>query len=328
MFNKLSPIPITNTKHRTLLVVAMVWFFVGAWIDSSAHTYLLDDIETFFTPWHAVLYSGYAFSVLVALYVKNAIKDYKFDVGVLGAVIFGIGGGSDAIWHTLFGIEVGVEPLITPSHLMLFLGAFLMLDYVFASRPEKNNLDFAALFSAATSYGLVMFITSFLNPFIRIGPFYSKEGFLEALAGGSVIFQTMLASIVFVYLIRFKPSPTQVGVAYFVSFFYISINVVMDDIFWMFLIIGFGAFSGLLMYQLTKWYYNTNHDRKIQVAAALSASIYGLVFVLYLLVFSSINELTLPWRFYGLGGLVTTPLLLGYMVGNLGVSPTTGNVVE
>ena len=328
MFNKLSPTPITNKNHRTLLVIAMIWFFVGAWIDSSAHTYLLDDIETFFTPWHAVLYSGYAFSVFVAMYVKNSIKDYKFDVGVLGAVIFGIGGASDAVWHTLLGIEVGVEPLITPSHLMLFLGAFLMLDYVFASRPEKNSLDFAAVFSAATSYGLVMFITSFLNPFIRRGPFYSKEGFLEALAGGSVIFQTMLASIVFVYLIRFKTSPAQVAITYFVSTCYISINVVMDDVSWMFLIIVFGVLSAALMYQLTKWFYKTNHDRKIQVAAGLSASIYGLVFVLYLLTFSSLNDLTLPWRFYGLGGLVTTPLLLGYMVGNLGVSPTTGNVVE
>jgi hypothetical protein len=328
MFNKLSPTPITNKNHRTLLVIAMIWFFVGAWIDSSAHTYLLDDIETFFTPWHAVLYSGYAFSVFVAMYVKNSIKDYKFDVGVLGAVIFGIGGASDAIWHTLFGIEVGVEPLITPSHLMLFLGAFLMLDYVFASRPEKSSLDFAAIFSAATSYGLVMFITSFLNPFIRIGPFYSKEGFLEALAGGSVIFQTMLASIVFVYLIRFKTSPAQVAITYFVSTCYISINVVMDDVSWMFLIIVFGVLSAALMYQLTKWFYKTNHDRKIQVAAGLSASIYGLVFVLYLLTFSSLNDLSLPWRFYGLGGLVTTPLLLGYMVGNLGVSPTTGAVVE
>ncbi len=71
MFDKLAPTLITNTKHRILLVVAMVWFFAGAWIDSSAHTYLLDDLETFFTPWHAVLYSGYAFSVFVALYVKN-----------------------------------------------------------------------------------------------------------------------------------------------------------------------------------------------------------------------------------------------------------------
>ena len=43
---------------------------------------------------------GYAFSVLVAMYVKNKMKDYKFDVGVLGAVIFGVGGASDAVWHT------------------------------------------------------------------------------------------------------------------------------------------------------------------------------------------------------------------------------------
>ena len=47
------------------------------------------------------------------------MKDYKFDVGVLGAVIFGISGASDAMAHT-HGIETGVEPLITPSHLMLF----------------------------------------------------------------------------------------------------------------------------------------------------------------------------------------------------------------
>ena len=52
MFNKLSPTPITNKTHRSLLIFTMIWFFSGAWIDSSAHTYLIDDIETFFTPWH------------------------------------------------------------------------------------------------------------------------------------------------------------------------------------------------------------------------------------------------------------------------------------
>ena len=88
MFNKLSPTTITNHTHRRLLIFSMIWFFSGAWIDSSAHTYLIDDIETFFTPWHGVLYSGYACSVLVAMYIKNKMKDYKFDVGVLGAVIF------------------------------------------------------------------------------------------------------------------------------------------------------------------------------------------------------------------------------------------------
>ena len=77
MFNKLSPTPITNKTHRSLLIFTMIWFFSGAWIDSSAHTYLIDDIETFFTPWHGVLYSGYIFSALVVMYIKNTMKDYN-----------------------------------------------------------------------------------------------------------------------------------------------------------------------------------------------------------------------------------------------------------
>ena len=167
MFNKLSPVVITDEKDRKLFIIAMLWFFIGAWIDSSAHTYLLDGIETFFTPWHGVLYSGYAFSVLVAMYVKNKMKDYKFDVGVLGAVIFGVGGASDAVWHTLLGIETGVEPLVSPSHLMLFLGAFLMLDYVFTTRPSKDQLDTASVVAVSTIYALVMFITQFLHPYLQ-----------------------------------------------------------------------------------------------------------------------------------------------------------------
>ena len=69
----------------------------------------------------------------------------------------------------IMGIEVGVEPLITPSHLMLFLGAFLM-SIMFASRPE-NSLDFAAIFSAATSYGQLCLL-------LLLNPKYSTLSFL------------------------------------------------------------------------------------------------------------------------------------------------------
>ena len=325
MFNKLSPTPITNQTHRRVLIFTMIWFFSGAWIDSSAHIYLIDDIETFFTPWHGVLYSGYIFSVLVVMYIKNTMKDYKFDIGVLGAVVFGIGGASDAIWHTLLGIETGVEPLITPSHLMLFLGAFLMLDYIFTSRPLKETLDNASIFSAATSYGLVLFITLFINPFLNIWTFIQRN---DELAAGSVILQAMLASFIFIYIIRFKVSPKQMSSIYFIAFIYISINTSLGELDRTVLICISGLIMSLLVYQITKWYQTTNNDRKIQVSAALVAGSYGLVFVLHLLAFSGINEIELSWRFYGLGGLITTPILFGYMLGNLGVSPTSGEVVS
>ena len=64
------------------------------------------------------------------------MKDYKFDVGIWELLLQSV--GVRMLWHALLGIEVGIEPLITPSHLMLFLGAFLMLDHVFASRPDEN----------------------------------------------------------------------------------------------------------------------------------------------------------------------------------------------
>ena len=325
MFNKLSPVAITNQKDRNLFIVAMLWFFIGAWIDSSAHTYLIDDIETFFTPWHAVLYSGYAFSVLVAIYVKNKIKDYKFDVGVLGAVVFGIGGASDAVWHTLLGIETGVEPLVSPSHLMLFLGAFLMLDYVFTARPSTDKLDTASVVAVSTIYGLIMFITQFLHPYLQYGVFFSYD---DAFAAGTLFFQAMLASIVFVYAIRFKMTSSQMFLLYFLSFVYVSVHSSLGDTGLMLLIIGIGAAYSFGVYSVTNWYYKTDHDRKIQVSTAMVASLYGLFFVVYLLILQVQNSYDISWRFYGLGGLVTTPLLFGYMVGNLGVNPRTGEVVE
>ena len=325
MFNKLSPVAITNQKDRNLFIVAMLWFFIGAWIDSSAHTYLIDDIETFFTPWHAVLYSGYAFSVLVAIYVKNKIKDYKFDVGVLGAVVFGIGGASDAVWHTLLGIETGVEPLVSPSHLMLFLGAFLMLDYVFTARPSTDKLDIASVVAVSTIYGLIMFITQFLHPYLQYGVFFSYD---DAFAAGTLFFQAMLASIVFVYAIRFKMTSSQMFLLYFLSFVYVSVHSSLGDTGLMLLIIGIGSAYSFGVYSVTNWYYKTDHDRKIQVSTAMVASLYGLFFVVYLLILQAQNSYDITWRFYGLGGLVTTPLLFGYMVGNLGVNPRTGEVVE
>ena len=325
MFNKLSPVAITNQKDRNLFIVAMLWFFIGAWIDSSAHTYLIDDIETFFTPWHAVLYSGYAFSVLVAIYVKNKIKDYIFDVGVLGAVVFGIGGASDAVWHTLLGIETGVEPLVSPSHLMLFLGAFLMLDYVFTARPSTEKLDTASVVAVSTIYGLIMFITQFLHPYLQYGVFFSYD---DAFAAGTLFFQAMLAGIVFVYAIRFKMTSSQMFLLYFLSFVYVSVHSSLGDTGLMLLIIGIGSAYSFGVYSVTNWYYKTDHDRKIQVSTAMVASLYGLFFVVYLLILQAQNSYDITWRFYGLGGLVTTPLLFGYMVGNLGVNPRTGEVVE
>ena len=329
MFNKLAPLPITEPKYRRLMIFAMLWMFIGAWVDASAHRYIIDELESFFTPWHGILYSGFGVVVLSALYVKNKMRDFNFDVGILGACIFAVGGGSDAIWHSLLGIEVGIEPLITPSHLMLFLGAFLMLDHVFASRPNKEILDTASLFALASSYALIVYITQFVNPFFEPYMFFQNNEFIyQAFSASSVFFQAILSSVVFVYAIRFNVLPRNMALIYLISFMYQSLIFLLGDSQLLFGTLVAGGFVSLLIYQISSWYYRTNHDRKIQISTSLVGAIYGLTVVLYILFIATNGGYDLPWRFYGLGGLITTPLLFGYMVGNLGVSPTTGETVS
>ena len=329
MFNKLNPLPITEPKYRRLMIFAMLWMFIGAWVDASAHRYIIDELESFFTPWHGILYSGFVVVVLSALYVKNKMRDFNFDVGILGACIFAVGGGSDAIWHSLLGIEVGIEPLITPSHLMLFLGAFLMLDHVFASRPNKEILDTASLFALASSYALIVYITQFVNPFFEPYMFFQNNEFIyQAFSASSVFFQAILSSVVFVYAIRFNVLPRNMALIYLISFMYQSLIFLLGDPQLLFGTLIAGGFVSLLIYQISSWYYRTNHDRKIQISTSLVGAIYGLTVVLYILFVATNGGYDLPWRFYGLGGLITTPLLFGYMVGNLGVSPTTGETVS
>ena len=326
MFDKLAPVPIKNPTHRKLLIFSMTWFLVGTWIDASAHSYLNVDLESFFTPWHAVLYSGYAFSVLSQAYVKTSIKDYSIDVGILGAVIFGIGGGLDLLWHTFLGIEQGVEPLVSPSHLMLFLGAFLMLAYVFASRPSQESLDTPAVITIGAALSLITFITQFLHPYLNVGAFlWSRE---EELAAGSLFFQALLASMVFVFIIRFRPTKNQIFIMYTMSFVYLSFHSVLGNLELMAAKVLWGIVFGYLASQITNWYYNTQNKQKMQIATSLVAGLYGLLFVLYLFSVSIYFEQDMVWRFYGLGGLVTVPLLFGYMIGSLGVSPVTKEIVS
>jgi|TARA_B110000914_G_scaffold53363_1_gene45992 hypothetical protein len=326
MFDKLAPVPIKNPTHRKLLIFSMTWFLVGTWIDASAHSYLNVDLESFFTPWHAVLYSGYAFSVLSQAYVKTSIKDYSIDVGILGAVIFGIGGGLDLLWHTFLGIEQGVEPLVSPSHLMLFLGAFLMLAYVFASRPSQESLDTPAVITIGAALSLITFITQFLHPYLNVGAFlWSRE---EELAAGSLFFQALLASMVFVFIIRFRPTKNQIFIMYTMSFVYLSFHSVLGNLELMAAKVLWGIVFGYLASQITNWYYKTQNKQKMQIATSLVAGLYGLLFILYLFSVSIYFEQDMVWRFYGLGGLVTVPLLFGYMIGSLGVSPVTREIVS
>src|SRR5437588_2640998 len=127
-----------------IMVVVSVWWLGGLFIDGCAHSNI-PQLETFFTPWHAVLYSGYlalAFTLLVQillnlrqsalsaggstpstlalgreslhrnrwLAVAGAIPT-GYELSLLGVAIFGVSGIGDLIWHLFLGIERSTEAL-------------------------------------------------------------------------------------------------------------------------------------------------------------------------------------------------------------------------
>lgn len=125
-----------NGRDAVMAALA-AWLLAGLLLDGYVHNTRGDQLESFFTPWHGVLYSGFAASALwIArpllrpgrrLRARIAALPDGYALGLLGAAIFAVGGAVDAAWHSLYGIEVDLEALLSPPHLLLLAGAMLMV---------------------------------------------------------------------------------------------------------------------------------------------------------------------------------------------------------
>jgi hypothetical protein len=158
-----------------------LWLTVGVFLDGFAHHNLPESLETFFTPWHGILYAGFLaitgfilfhqFRNMISGYAWNSALPAGYSLTLVGIVVFGLGGVGDFIWHIFFGIEEGVEALLSPTHLMLAAGGLLLIGsplraalYRFDSATELGwkNL-FPALLSATFILSVWMFFTEYVN---------------------------------------------------------------------------------------------------------------------------------------------------------------------
>jgi len=153
----------------------------GVYLDGWAHNHGRVD-NSFFTPWHAVLYSGLTLvgMFLVVNLLLHHRKGYPwlealppgYGVSLLGGIVFGVAGVLDLIWHMLFGIEVSIQVLLSPTHLMLGLGAVLIVTGALRSAwlrlPEHKNYGWAQLMPAVICIALVgslfAFFTQYAHP--------------------------------------------------------------------------------------------------------------------------------------------------------------------
>ncbi|MBB5959489.1 hypothetical protein FHS29_006110 [Saccharothrix tamanrassetensis] len=190
-------------------------------MDAWAHSNV-PELETFFTPWHAVFYSGFAATGAWILWVvwRNVQQGRRglaavpegYGPAVFALPVFALSGLGDYLWHTFLGIEQGVEILFSPTHLGLIASMILILTTplrtAWADRdlvaPSLGRFVPAAL-SLAFTAALVLLFASYADATI-----YGPQGIVRAFSfdkaeGGGPGTGRLAASIMVTNLILVTP---------------------------------------------------------------------------------------------------------------------------
>ena len=178
-----------TTQERTTASPRFDWavaggstlLFGGVVLDGWAHHNLASALETFFTPWHAVLYSGFA--VVSAVLVIPAVRSRRSGLrrslpdgylpSLLGVALFLVGGAADLVWHAVFGIEVDLEAALSPTHLLLLAGGVLVLSGPLRSAwrtAPGGHAPLPAIVSLVLASSLIGFFAEFGSVFNTLWP--------------------------------------------------------------------------------------------------------------------------------------------------------------
>jgi hypothetical protein len=190
--------PVASYRTNLVTVLLSAWFTVGLFLDAWAHNNV-PRLETFFTPWHAVFYSGFvATAAWVAWTARNrqAIpRGYRpAVVAVLG---FAIAGAGDAAWHTVFGVEQNINILFSPTHLGLITAMLVIVttplraawsDPQLSGDPGLRRL-LPAMLSLALATTLVLLFVQYANALA-----YRSEGVVLGLSGTNEEFTARLVA--------------------------------------------------------------------------------------------------------------------------------------
>lgn len=212
-----SPAPLARGAEW-LYVFGCTWFVIGLFLDGWAHNHV-PELESFFTPWHAVFYAGYLFMALVlgTMWVMTNREGIPagYREAMVGVFIFLAGGVGDMLWHEAFGIEKDIEALFSPTHLVLALGTILMLSAPWLAvvrsdkAPQTLAAQLPAILSLTYSASAIAFLTQFhhwsdfrlLNP----PPLRQYWEMQQSISMGGYLWHVAILMCAVLMLVRFLP---------------------------------------------------------------------------------------------------------------------------
>src|SRR2546422_9630248 len=184
-----------STRFDWAMAILSTVLVGGFYLDLWAHAHGRTD-NTFFTPWHAVLYS-----MLAAVGIFLSITAWRawhrgapwweslpagYGLSLVGVGLFALGGVADLVWHLLFGVEFSVDALLSPTHLVLACAGILIVTGSLraASRdPARGTHRWLARIPAVLSLALALsiftgftqFIHPLVDPWAEVSPLTSTD---------------------------------------------------------------------------------------------------------------------------------------------------------
>lgn len=249
-------------REEMITCLLGTWLLAGLHLDGWAHrnTDLHDSITT---PWHAVLYSGWAaLATWILWLVLREQKQGKkglaaiprgYGMGVLGLISFAVGGAFDQVWHLFLGVEQDIEAFMSPTHWLLAVGMFLMVSCSFRAAWTSFDTDrptmraFApTLWSITLTTAMVDFAYNYLSPFVIDNPTIkdrdlfalfrpevpdaAKFGFAERLrmqgVGDEIVWTVLLMGMALLVLRRWRTPLGSFTVLFGVTAF--AVNAIWD----------------------------------------------------------------------------------------------------
>lgn len=167
------PQPPSVTGHHGVTLLAGAWVVLGVFVDGWAHINR-SGFETFFTPWHALLYSGAAVLFGWLLLPGRPVTRRDRVWAVAAASIFAVGGAGDLLWHQVFGVETGLDALVSPTHLLLLAGGLLGITAPLREsrgpRPAGLSAALPGLGAVTLAAALTAFFLLYVSPFTTDAP--------------------------------------------------------------------------------------------------------------------------------------------------------------
>ncbi len=171
--------PADNIRLDWLMALTCCAIVFGLYIDGWAHNHGFVD-DSFFTPWHALLYGAVAVAglILIVSHFRNVGAGHSwrqalprgYTLSLVGFFAFGAGGVFDLIWHETFGFEVGLEALISPAHLYLaFTGLLIMTGPIRALWGRESDGSWTSLAPAILCFTCITSVFTFFNAYAPIG---------------------------------------------------------------------------------------------------------------------------------------------------------------